>query len=74
MVDGPATALREFEELEHDQRLAGYRYLPAVKADRLRRLGSHEDAAAAYRRALELTGNEPERRFLGDRLAESTGR
>ena len=39
MVDGPAAALAEVEALERDGRLAGYRYLPATKADLLHRLG-----------------------------------
>lgn len=69
MVDGPATALAEVEALEQDERLAGYRYLPAVKADLLRRLGRTEDAAVAYERAVALADNEAERAFLTDRLS-----
>lgn len=71
MVDGPVTALAEVEALEQDERLAGYRYLPAVKADLLRRLGRAEDAATAYERAVALADNDAERAFLTDRLAES---
>ncbi|MFC8074497.1 RNA polymerase sigma factor [Streptomyces sp. NPDC057307] len=71
MVDGPATALAEVEALEQDERLAGYRYLPAVKADLLRRLGRAEDAVVAYERAVSLADNDAERAFLTDRLAES---
>ncbi|WP_188190970.1 RNA polymerase sigma factor [Nonomuraea sp. SYSU D8015] len=67
---GPERALAEVEELEKDDRLAGYRYLPAIKADLLRRLGRVEEASAAYRQALELTGNEAEREFLAGRLAD----
>ncbi|GAA4533333.1 RNA polymerase sigma factor [Amycolatopsis samaneae] len=70
MVDGPAAALAEVESLEGDPRLSGYRYLPAVKADLLRRLGRDADAAAAYERALGLTANDAERGFLAGRLAE----
>jgi RNA polymerase sigma-70 factor (ECF subfamily) len=51
-------------------RLSGYRYLPAIKADLLRRLGRRADAAAAYRAALALADNEAERMFLADRLAD----
>jgi RNA polymerase sigma-70 factor (ECF subfamily) len=36
----------------------------------LRRLGRRAEAAAAYRAALALVGNQPERRFLARRLAE----
>ena len=55
MADGPEAGLAEIEELERDGRLAGYRYLPAAKADLLRRLGRHAEAARAYQEALELT-------------------
>jgi RNA polymerase sigma-70 factor (ECF subfamily) len=70
MADGPQVALAEVEALERDGRLAGYRYLPAAKADMLRRLGRDADAAAAYRAALALTENAAERAFLERRLRE----
>jgi RNA polymerase sigma-70 factor (ECF subfamily) len=70
MVDGPEAALGAVEALERDGRLAGYRYLPATKADLLTRLRRHQEAAAAYRAALELTDSGPERAFLEDRLDE----
>jgi RNA polymerase sigma-70 factor (ECF subfamily) len=54
----------ELEELDE------YHLLHAARADLLRRLDRREDAAVAYRRALELTTNEAERRFLERRLAE----
>ncbi|MBC6463552.1 RNA polymerase sigma factor [Actinomadura sp. HBU206391] len=73
MVDGPATALAEVEALEQDKRLAGYRYLPAIKADLLRRLGRGADAAGAYERAITLADNDAERAFLAARLAETDG-
>ncbi len=66
-VDGEEAALEELEALERDGRLAGYRYLPATKADLLRRLGRHEEAGEAYRAALALTENETERDFLSRR-------
>jgi RNA polymerase sigma factor (sigma-70 family) len=69
MVAGPESALAEVERLERDGRLGGYRYLPAVKADLLARLGRSGEAAAAYRQALALTANEAERTFLAERLA-----
>ena len=72
MVRGPEAALGEVETLERGGRLSGYRYLPATKADLLRRLGRHREAASEYRSALDLTDNEAERRFLSARLAEST--
>jgi RNA polymerase sigma-70 factor (ECF subfamily) len=54
----------ELDELET------YHLLHAARADLLRRLERREEAAAAYRRALELTGNVPESRYLERRLAE----
>jgi RNA polymerase sigma-70 factor (ECF subfamily) len=71
MVHGREAGLEELDGLERDGRLAGYRYLPAIKADLLRRLGRHSDAAAAYAAALELADNEAERGFLAARLADS---
>lgn len=67
MVDGPAAALAEVEALEREGRLAGYRYLPAVKADLLHRLG--RDAGAAYEEAMTLAQNDAERAFLAGRGA-----
>lgn len=71
---GPEVALREIERLERDDRLAGYRYLPAIKADVFEQLGRPEEAARAYRSALDLAANEVERQFLGERLAEIDAR
>jgi RNA polymerase sigma-70 factor (ECF subfamily) len=64
MVEGPEAALAVVEALEADGRLARYRYLPATKADLLRRLGRDAEAAAAYEDALALTDNAAERDFL----------
>ena len=49
--------------------LDGYRYLHSTRAELLRRLDRPEEAAAAYRRALELTDADAEVRFLRERLA-----
>jgi RNA polymerase sigma-70 factor (ECF subfamily) len=70
MADGPLVALAEVEALERDERLAGYRYLPAAKADMLRRLGRGGEAVSAYRAALALTENAAERAFIERRLRE----
>ncbi|AGZ39738.1 ECF subfamily RNA polymerase sigma-24 subunit [Actinoplanes friuliensis DSM 7358] len=67
-VSGAEQALKEVEALEHDGRLAGYQYLPAIKADLLQSLGRTAEAATAYREALSLTTNEAERDFLAGRL------
>jgi RNA polymerase sigma-70 factor (ECF subfamily) len=69
-VDGPAEALHDVDELARDDRLAGYRYLPATRADLLRRLGRNVEAAAAYQLALGLCDNEAERAFLSRRIRE----
>jgi len=73
MADGPRAALPEIEALARDERLAGYRYVPAARADMLRRLGRSGEAADAYREALALTANRAERAFLEARLAECGG-
>jgi RNA polymerase sigma-70 factor (ECF subfamily) len=57
-------------EMDGLDRLEGYHLLHAARADLLRRLGRHAEAAAAYRRALDLTANEREARYLERRLAE----
>jgi RNA polymerase sigma-70 factor (ECF subfamily) len=68
MVSGPGTALAEVERLARDERLSGYHYLPAIKADLLRRLGRAGEATAAYRQALALAANDAERAFLYERI------
>jgi RNA polymerase sigma-70 factor (ECF subfamily) len=73
MADGPRAALPEIEALARDERLAGYRYVPAARADMLRRVGRSGEAADAYREALALTANRAERAFLEARLAECGG-
>jgi RNA polymerase sigma factor (sigma-70 family) len=54
--------------IEQIEGLDRYHLLHAARADLLRRLGRSADAAAAYRRALELAGNPAERSFLQKRL------
>ncbi|MEA2223177.1 MAG: polymerase sigma-70 factor, subfamily [Solirubrobacteraceae bacterium] len=68
MVGGPQHALAVVEALERDGRLAGYRYLPATKADLLHRLGRDAEAADAYRAALALSDNAAEQEFLAGRV------
>ena len=66
MADGPERGLA----LMRDLPLGEYHLYHAARADLLRRLERIDEAAAAYRRALELAQTEPERRFLARRLAE----
>jgi len=71
MARGPEAGLRLVAALETSGKLAGYHLLPATRADLLRRLGRSDEAAAAYREALELTSTDAERRYLSRRLAEA---
>jgi RNA polymerase sigma-70 factor, ECF subfamily len=70
MVEGPAAGLALMDDLAATGELGGYHLLHAGRADLLRRLGRRPEAAAAYRRALDLTSNPVERAFLTRRLAE----
>ncbi|MEZ5118213.1 MAG: DUF6596 domain-containing protein [Candidatus Nanopelagicales bacterium] len=70
---GAGEGLAALEALAADPRLVGYHYLPAARADLLRRLGRDEEAATAYRAALALDPAPAERDFLLGRLAEVTG-
>lgn len=72
MARGPAAGLALVDPLADSGGLDGYYLLPATRADLLRRLGRHDEAAAAYREALGLAGTESERTYLRRRLAEST--
>jgi RNA polymerase sigma-70 factor (ECF subfamily) len=65
-ADSPEAALEIVEGLA----LEDYRYLHSTRAELLRRLGRVGEARDAYGRALELSPEEPERRFLKRRLAE----
>jgi RNA polymerase sigma-70 factor, ECF subfamily len=70
MRDGPAAGLALMDDLAASGDLDGYHLLHAGRADLLRRLGRAPEAAAAYRRALELAANPVERAFLTRRLAD----
>jgi RNA polymerase sigma-70 factor (ECF subfamily) len=70
MAEGPSRGLELIGELEGAGELAGYHLLPAARADLLRRDGRRREAAEAYRQALVLVANDPERRYLTRRLAE----
>jgi RNA polymerase sigma-70 factor, ECF subfamily len=70
MADGPETALDLIDDLATGNGLENYHLLHAARADLLRRMGSFEEAAKSYERALELVTNDSERRFLERRLRE----
>jgi RNA polymerase sigma-70 factor, ECF subfamily len=70
MSSGIEHGLALVEELERRGELSGYHLLPVTRAELLRRLGRHPEAAESYRRALALVTNEAERRHLQRRLRE----
>jgi RNA polymerase sigma-70 factor (ECF subfamily) len=70
MAEGPEYGLPLLNALDARGDLRSHHLLPAAQADLLRRMGQYRDAAAAYRRALDLVALEPERQFLIARLAD----
>ena len=72
LARGPAAGLAALDGIDAAA-LRGYHLLPAARADFLRRLGRAAEAAAEYRRALELTDNAREQRFYASRLAGLSG-
>jgi RNA polymerase sigma-70 factor, ECF subfamily len=70
MRDGPASGLTLIEAILTRGDLADYRLAHAARAEMCRRLGRTADARASFERALALTKQGPERRFLERRLAE----
>ncbi len=73
MHRGPAAGLSLVEQLANAPELRGYHLLPATRADLLSRLGRSREAAEAYREALGLVTNEPERAYIVDRLVRLSG-
>ncbi len=70
MRDGPAKGLELVDALLEAGELDNYHLAHAVRADLCRRLGKNADARTSYERALALSKQEPERRFLEKRLME----
>jgi len=70
MRDGPLAGLTLIDAILARGDLADYHLAHSARADLCRRLGRTTDARAAYERALQLTQQEPERRFLERRLSE----
>ncbi len=67
-VHGPAAALELIDTLKLD----GYQHFHSIRAELLRRLARHAEAANAYREAIKLTDNATERRFLQARSQQLT--
>ena len=74
MRDGPSAGLTLIDAILARGELQDYRMAHSARAELLRRLDRRDEAIAAYRRALELTQQEPERRFLESRLAALSSR
>jgi RNA polymerase sigma-70 factor (ECF subfamily) len=68
LAHGPTAGLAALDQIDAAP-LRAYHLLPAARADFLRRLGHWTEAAAEYRRALDLADNGPERAFLAARIA-----
>ena len=73
MRDGPSEGVALIDAILERGDLSGYHLAHAARADLCRRLGRIAEARASYERALSLTEQEPERRFLKRRLAELPG-
>jgi len=70
MAHGPQAGLAAIDAVASEPELRGYRYLPAARADFLRRAGRWPEARAEYAAALALTDNAVERDFLAARVRE----
>ena len=70
MYEGPEQGLHLIDDLLAGEELANYPLAYSARADLCRRLGRLPEARASYEKALSLTRQEPERRFLSGRLEE----
>jgi RNA polymerase sigma-70 factor (ECF subfamily) len=70
MRDGPAAGLEQIDAILARGELANYHLVHSARAELCRRLGKTADARASYERALALTRQAPERRFIERRLQE----
>jgi RNA polymerase sigma-70 factor (ECF subfamily) len=72
MRDGPEAGITQVNALFTSGELTSYHLAHAAMADFYRQLGDASAAIASYQRALELTEQVPERRFLHGRIVELT--
>ena len=72
MRDGPAAGITLIDAILARGELADYQFAHSARGELLRRLGRNEEARAAYERALALTNQETERRFLERQLLDVT--
>jgi RNA polymerase sigma-70 factor (ECF subfamily) len=70
MAEGPRAGLTAIDGLVAADDLKDYHLMHAARADLLRRIGSLDEAAKSYARALALVTNDSERRYLERRLRE----
>ena len=70
MRDGPEAGLALIDAILERGELADYHFAYSARGEMCRRLGRTAEAIAAYERAMSLTNQAPERRFLERRLAE----
>ena len=70
MRDGPEAGLRRIETLLNEGGLRDYHLAHAARADLYERLGNEKEARASYEKALALTTQTAERRFLQKKLDE----
>ncbi|HTW79214.1 MAG TPA: RNA polymerase sigma factor [Terracidiphilus sp.] len=68
MRDGPEAGLKHIDAVLAQGELANYYLAHSARADMCRRLGRTAEARASYERALALTQQEPERKFLQERI------
>ena len=68
MCEGPEAGLTLIESLLARGEMANYHLAHSARADLCRRLGRTAEARSSYQKALTLTQQEPERRFLEERL------
>ena len=73
MSDGPLAGLDLINGILARGELENYHLAHAARADLCRRLGRTAEAQVSYEKALSLTQQEPERRFLKRRLGELLG-
>jgi RNA polymerase sigma-70 factor (ECF subfamily) len=69
MAFGPEAGLELLKTIEDEKELANYHLLPSVRGDLLEKLGRAEEAAAEFKKAAGLTGNDRERDLLLSRAA-----
>jgi RNA polymerase sigma-70 factor, ECF subfamily len=70
MRDGPEAGLMHIDAVLEQGELANYYLAHSARADMCRRLGRTAEARASYEKALALTQQEPERKFLQERIQQ----